>query len=64
MAVDQYKINIEFERQVANLLAKGYQELLLFSKEEFVNRVNFLKEKLIGLSLPELDLEMGKLHLL
>lgn len=61
MILDEQQLNEEFDRQVANLVAKGYPELANLSEEEFINEIAPLKEKLIGLSLPEVDLELGKL---
>jgi len=61
MILDQQQLNEEFDRQVANLVAKGYPELANLSEEELINEIAPLKEKLIGLSLPAVDLELGKL---
>ncbi len=61
MVIDQQMLNDEFDRQVANLVAKGYPGLANLSEDAFVNEITPLKEKLMGLSLPELDLEAGKL---
>ena len=60
MILDQQQLNEEFDRQVANLVAKGYPGLANLSEEAFINEIAPLKEKLIGLSLPEVDLELGK----
>lgn len=61
MLVDQQMLNVEFDRQVANLVTKGYPALINLSEEAFIDEIAPLKEKLSDLSLPDIDLELGKL---
>jgi hypothetical protein len=49
----------EFDRQVENLLHKGYPETTGLTKEEFLKYVLPLKEKVVGEKLPEANLEKG-----
>lgn len=49
----------EFQRQVSNLIQKGYLEAANLAKEEFLKLVEPLKEKLSGLDLPAVDLDNG-----
>lgn len=51
----------EFDRQVENLLQKGYPKLVGMSQEEFLKLITPLREKLNGLDIPEVDIEKGKL---
>lgn len=54
-------ISQEFDRQLQNLLSKNYPQLANISEQQFVEKVNSLKDKLTDLSLPEIDLEKGTL---
>jgi len=51
----------EFDRQVNNLLQKGYPEAAGVSAEEFLKPIEPLKERMGELALPEIDLEQGQL---
>lgn len=55
------ELEVEFDRQVNNLLEKDYPKLLGLSKEEFLKLLNPLKEKLSDLNLQSADLEVGTL---
>lgn len=56
-----FDLNKEFNRQVEVLLTKGYPKLSNLSKEEFLKKVNTLKEKLQDRDLKEPDYESGYL---
>ena len=49
----------EFDRQIENLLKKGYPKSAGLSKDAFLKHVLPLQEKLSDLIVPELDLEKG-----
>lgn len=51
----------EFDRQLENLIDKGYPELAGLSKESFRNITTPLRSKLDGLKLPDLDIDKGTL---
>jgi hypothetical protein len=51
----------EFDRQVNNLIQKGYPEAAGLTEESFLKYVEPLKKKTGGLSAPENDLEKGNL---
>lgn len=51
----------EFDRQVENLLQKGYQEAAGLSVDEFLQLVAPLRQKTGQLAVPEADLEQGRL---
>jgi hypothetical protein len=51
----------EFDRQIQTLLDKDYPALCGLTKDEFLDKLSPLREKLEGLSLPEIDLEKGTL---
>lgn len=51
----------EFERQLNNLLQKGYPEAANVSPAEFLSYVKSLKNNLLNLNVPEVDLENGYL---
>lgn len=55
----QEQLYLEFDRQVTNLITKGYSKLLNIKPTEFVNLLEPIKEKLSTLSLPQLDIEKG-----
>jgi len=51
----------ELDRQVNNLLQKGYLEAAGVSAEEFLKHIEPLNERIGELVLPEIDLEKGQL---
>lgn len=51
----------EFNRQLQNLLNKNYPKLANLSEEDFIQKINPLKDQLKNLNLPEVDLEKGTL---
>ena len=51
----------EFDRQVNNLFQKGYAEAADISADEFLKHIKPLKERIVSLSLTEIDIEKGKL---
>jgi hypothetical protein len=51
----------EFDLQVNNLLQKGYAEAANISTIEFLKHFEPLKERILDLSLTEIDIEQGKL---
>jgi hypothetical protein len=55
------KLRKEFDRQVENLLQKGYPEAASISAEEFLKQIDPLKERVGELVFPEIDLEKGHL---
>ncbi len=58
----QVQLMNEFDRQVANLLQKGYPKAAgNLSVEAFLTHIEPLKERLWNLSVPEKDLEAGHL---
>jgi len=59
--MNKQNLSEEFDRQVSNLLEKGYPKLLGTTKQELVNKIEPLRTKLENLPLPEIDLERGKL---
>lgn len=61
MKKDQEKLLQEFDRQVENLVQKGYPEAINITKHDFLRKTRSLKDKLENLSLPEIDLEKGRL---
>lgn len=54
-------MKLEFERQVSNLLQKGYAKLAGLSEGAFLKHVITLKEKVVGLDVSEADFEKGSL---
>ena len=54
-------LQTEFDRQVKNLLDKGYPQMAKMPVEEFMNLVSPLRAKLNNLDLPGIDLENGYL---
>ncbi len=52
---------VEFDRQLQNLIDKGYPQLTQLSEAVFRDTVNPLRRTLETLELPEVDLEQGKL---
>lgn len=54
-------ISQEFDRQLQNLISKNYPSLAHVTEEEFKQKVNSLKDSLVDLNLPEVDLEKGTL---
>lgn len=59
--LSQSQLEQEFDRQVANLLQKGYPKITGLTEKEFLKQVEPLKQKLDQLELPEVDLEKGYL---
>jgi hypothetical protein len=55
----QTHLNQEFDRQVTNLLRKGYPKIAGIAKQEFLEYIEPLKKKLDRLSLQEMDVENG-----
>lgn len=53
----------EFERQLDNLLRKGYPEAAGVSVSEFLKNISPLQEKVNDFNLPAIDLEKGELPL-
>ncbi len=51
----------EFERQVKNLIQKGYPKVIGFSKQKFLYLLKPLKVKLKGKKLSEVNIEKGRL---
>lgn len=51
----------EFERQVENLLTKGYPKAAGISEDEFLQYVDPLREKVKYLSITEIDIDRGYL---
>ena len=51
----------EFDRQVENLLQKGYPKLAGQSQREFLRRIQPLREKVGKFHAPEINLEKGRL---
>lgn len=51
----------EFEKQVQNLIQKGYADLASMSEGEFINLLEPLKAKIEKLDLPDIDFEKGYL---
>lgn len=51
----------EFERQVKNLIQKGYPKVIGFSKQKFLRLLKPLKVKLKGKKLSEVNIEKGRL---
>ena len=49
----------EFNRQVENLIQKGYPEAAKLTQEAFIEEIESLRSKLEGLLLGELDLDKG-----
>lgn len=59
MQQDQKILLQEFDRQVENLIQKGYPKAAHLSPLDFLKQITPLKDKLLYLSLPEVDLEKG-----
>lgn len=59
--LSQTQLNQEFDRQVTNLLRKGYPKIADLAEPEFLKHLEPLKEKLGQFALPEVDLEKGSL---
>lgn len=59
--LSQTQLHQEFDRQVVNLLQKGYPKITRLTKHEFLNHIAPLKEKLNKPSLLEVDIEKGYL---
>lgn len=59
--LSQPQLNQEFDRQVTNLLQKGYPKIAGLAKQVFLKHIEPLKKKLDKLALPEVDLEKGRL---
>ncbi len=57
----QEQLRIEFDRQLENLMQKGYPKFAGVKTEEFIKRVEPLKKRVKRLSVPEIDLEKGRL---
>lgn len=55
------ELNKEFDRQLNNLISKGYPKLAGLNQDQFTNKFEQLKEKLIQLQNTEYDLEKGML---
>jgi hypothetical protein len=51
----------EFDRQLHNLLQKGYPEAAGMLEEQFINTIGRLREKAAGLTAPEADPDKGEL---
>lgn len=51
----------EFDRQLNNLIAKGYPQLAGLNLDSFLSQVSLLKPKLKNLDVPDIDLEKGVL---
>ncbi|MCL4208313.1 hypothetical protein KJZ63_01615 [Patescibacteria group bacterium] len=63
MLANQLQLNKEFDRQVENLLQKGYPGLASLNNDDFLNIVKPLKKSLENLTfvLPQIDLDKGTL---
>lgn len=61
MFFSQAQVATEFDRQVENLLLKGYPLTAGIRKEEFLKQIEPLKFKLEKLQLPAVDIEKGHL---
>ncbi len=59
--VDQTYLIKEFDRQVENLLQKGYPKAAGLSTEDFLMHINPLKQKINHLVVPGVDVEVGRL---
>lgn len=57
--MNEKKLLAEFDRQVANLLQKGYADMIGISKDEFLEDLQPLKDKVKQLPSIETDLEKG-----
>lgn len=51
----------EFDRQVGNLLNKQYDKLAGLTQEKLLGLITPLKQRVVNLSLPEVDYETGRL---
>jgi hypothetical protein len=59
--LSQAQLHQEFDRQVANLLQKGYPQIANITNLEFLNYISPLKERLNDVTLYEKDLDNGTL---
>jgi hypothetical protein len=59
--LSQEQLNQEFDRQITNLLQKGYPKIADLEKQEFIKQVEPLKKTLNNITLPEADLNKGYL---
>ncbi len=55
------KLDQEFNRQLENLIQKGYPKLAGVKKEKFIAEIESLRKRLERLNLPAIDLERGRL---
>ena len=55
------QVEVEFERQVGNLVDKGYPQLAGMTEEAFVSLLSPLKEKLVEIKEFKVDVEQGVL---
>ncbi len=58
---NQKQLRQEFNRQLQNLINRGYPKLTHLSEETFRGKLTALLPKLEGIQMPEIDLEMGRL---
>ena len=52
-------IGVEFDRQIHNLVAKGFPESTGMSKQKFIDMIEPLKSHIDGTGIPEPDLDAG-----
>lgn len=57
----QEQLRIEFDRQLENLIQKGYPKAAGVETEEFIKHIEPLKKRIKKLALPEIDLGKGRL---
>jgi hypothetical protein len=58
---DREQLTREFDRQVENLMQKGYPKVAGVETEEFIKHIEPLKKRIKRLAVPEIDLEKGRL---
>ncbi len=57
----QEQLRIEFDRQLENLIQKGYPKAAGVRAEKFLKHIEPLKKRIKRLTVPEVDLEKGRL---
>lgn len=58
---DCERLNQEFDRQVHNLMLKGYPRLVATDARKFRANLEQLKKRLVQLTAPDLDLDRGRI---